>query len=99
MAPTWSRLGVGAVSLALAAGSAGPTFAGRQASASFSVGVIVRTICRVELSSTATVVSPTEIDLGEMTELCNDGQGYRVTLNTPAGLAGGTVMKIGRAHV
>jgi hypothetical protein len=99
MAYNWSRLAVGAVALALAAGSAGPTFAGREASASFGVSVVVRTICRAELNSAPTVVSPTEIDLGQMTELCNDGRGYSVTLNTPAGLTGATVVIAGEAPI
>ena len=71
----------------------------REASTSFGVAVVVRTVCRVELNSTPTVVSPTEIDLGQMTELCNDGGGYSVTLNTPPGLTGGTVVIAGRAPI
>lgn len=97
MAHNWSRLGVGAVVLGLAALSAAPTATAREASTSFGVAVVVRTVCRVELNSTPTVVSPTEIDLGQMTELCNDGGGYSVTLNTPPGLTGGTVVIAGEA--
>ncbi|HLI67503.1 MAG TPA: hypothetical protein VKU90_14165 [Caulobacteraceae bacterium] len=49
------------------------------------------TVCRVQLSSTA-VVSGHTVDLGSMTELCNDGKGYRVVLNTPAGSGGQVVI-------
>src|SRR5579872_826090 len=58
----------------------------------FTIDGVVHTVCRAQLDGAASVVSPSEVDLGQMTELCNDGQGYQVVLNTPAGVAGQVVI-------
>lgn len=49
---------------------------------------IVPTICRVEFSQAAVATGEDRVDLGQMTQLCNNIEGYRVIVQHPAGLSG-----------
>ena len=94
--PNLSRtLARAAAIAALAAGlglpAATPSLAGTDG-ASFTVIGFAHTICRVDYSDGATPIVGQTTDLGQFTELCNDGAGYTVTLVTPAGLAGSSAI-------
>ena len=78
---------LGFLTLALAVPAASPTFAGA-GSASFTIHAVVPTICRVEYDGGIAPVAGQTTDLGQITELCNDADGYQVVLVTPAGLTG-----------
>jgi hypothetical protein len=69
-----------------------PSMAGQTSSASISIHAVAPTICRVEFNNTVVPVAGATVDLGQMTELCNDSQGYQVTLVTPPGLDGSQVI-------
>jgi hypothetical protein len=56
-------------------------------SVSISISARARTICKVEVGAVAVPeFQPGETDLGHMTELCNNVEGYRLVLSHPAGL-------------
>jgi len=59
------------------------------AAGSVSIGIraTARTICKVEVGAAAVpAFEAGETELGRMTELCNNVEGYRLILNHPAGL-------------
>ena len=64
-----------------------------QAESNTTIGIrgIVRTVCRVEFNQASAPVSGDTVDLGRMTQLCNNIDGYRVVMQHPAGLGGATV--------
>ncbi len=64
-----------------------------QSEQSTTIGIrgIVRTVCRVEFNQASAPVSGDTVDLGRMTQLCNNIDGYRVIMQHPAGLGGATV--------
>lgn len=58
--------------------------------ASVNIRGIVPTVCRVQFSQ-PTVANGPVIQLGQMQQLCNNIDGYRVVMQHPAGLNGATV--------
>lgn len=60
------------------------------ASSSIAIRGVVPTICKVQFGNGMGQVQGNAIDLGTMTQLCNDASGYRVVLHTPANLANAT---------
>lgn len=62
------------------------------AGAGFSVGGIVRTICRVEVSNSSVSEGGDQVDFGNLYQLCNDRHGYRVILQHPEGMTGATFL-------
>lgn len=59
-----------------------------QAATSFRIGGIVRTICKVEFSNPAPIVTAGVVEFGNMTELCNQRDGYRLIMHHPEGMEG-----------
>lgn len=51
---------------------------------------IVPTICNVRFGGAIANVEGNAINLGMMTQMCNDAAGYKVVLHTPAGLNNAT---------
>ncbi len=49
---------------------------------------VVPTICRVEFSQPLGTVHGEAVNFGQMTQLCNNAEGYRVVMQHPAGLTG-----------
>lgn len=60
------------------------------ASSSIKISGTVPTICNVRFGNGMGQVQGNAIDLGVMTQLCNDASGYRVVLHTPANLSNAT---------
>lgn len=87
------------VPLAFAAALAAiPTIAHAQpARMEIRISGIVPTICRVEFPS-APRSDAGAIDLGTMSEFCNQPNGYRILLRHPAGLDGAT-LSVGGAQI
>lgn len=52
----------------------------------------VRTICTVNLAAPNATVANSAVELGVMSRFCNDAAGYRVIVETPRGLSGGTIV-------
>jgi len=77
--------------VALVLPAASPSFAASD-SLSFKVTGIVPTICRAEFASSVVPIAGQTTDLGSISEVCNDWEGYRVTLITPPGVAGSAIL-------
>lgn len=57
---------------------------------SINIRGIVPTICNVRFGGAIANVQGNAIDLGLMTQMCNDAAGYKVVLHTPSGLSNAT---------
>jgi hypothetical protein len=57
---------------------------------------IVPTICRAQFSNAQATPNGSTVDLGTLSELCNNLGGYRVVLSHAAGLENGTITVDGR---
>ncbi|MBX3561927.1 MAG: hypothetical protein KF780_08955 [Sphingomonas sp.] len=73
----------------IAIGGQGAAFASSE-NASINIRGTVRTVCRVQFNQ-PTVANGAVIQLGQMQQLCNNIDGYRVVMQHPAGLNGATV--------
>lgn len=73
------------VSIAIAAL---PMVAAADDGARIGIRATVPTICRVDLARSVLMQGTDDYDLGQVTELCNNGGGYRIVLSHPKGLTG-----------
>lgn len=85
-------------SLLLAVCAATPAFASVVSQvASFRFTAVVKTVCRLEFANMAAPKSDDIVDLGQLTQLCNSRNGYRVTMVHPTNMGGATLMLGGQS--
>lgn len=82
--------GMAAIAIAIGLGAATTPAAADVISSEMRITGIVPTICNVRFGNMMSPTNSQVIDLGAMTQLCNDGAGYRIILRTPAGLSQAT---------
>lgn len=84
--------------LLLAVCAATPAFAAVVSQvANFRFTAIVKTVCRLEFANMAAPQSDDVVDLGQLTQLCNSRNGYRVTMVHPTNMGGSTLMLGGQS--
>lgn len=91
--------GMGAALMALA-GSARAQVApeaGQTEQVGIGVRAIAQTVCRVEVDHPVAASSSGPVDLGRMSELCNNVDGYRVVLTHAPNLTGASAIVDGRS--
>lgn len=62
----------------------------------FAVMGIVPTVCRADINGDVSMLHQGVNDLGRITELCNDVDGYRLVLDHPTGLQGAYLLLDGQ---
>lgn len=81
----------------IVAASAAPASAANLERESFRLSAIVPTVCNVSFGGTVNAAGNDVIDLGNVSELCNDRHGFRITMSHGAELQGAQLIVDGRA--
>lgn len=84
--------------LLLAVCAATPAFAAVVSEvANFRFTAVVKTVCRLEFANMSAPQSDDIVNLGQLTQLCNSRNGYRVTMVHPTNMGGATLMLGGQS--
>ncbi len=65
---------------------------------SLQISGFVPTICHAQLSSTQAPATSGQVDLGQMNEFCNDGNGFEVWVDYSPDMAGDTIQVGGQSY-
>ena len=80
----------------LTAVTAGPAIAADMERAVFRLSAIVPTVCHISFGGMATPAQNGLVDLGNFAEVCNDRQGFRITMSHGSELDGAELIIDGR---